>query len=377
MKEFIKDFNGFGPLYYKEELVFYDVPQLFTLYDNCKCLYLAMLINDNCDEYLIINISKDRLQDIKDSSLTLRDVFTHPEINKVYKVLNKDIQIVDPKTLQDTDLPDEGIYLNMLTDTQQSVQEDESWDSVRDSINIRLIHLENPDEHEMDCLTLARIVATIQNLITLQAKCKYGHLYSGPEISEMSRLNFSSYFIGSVGIKLKTRERQNFFNETKLTSILDSLSMLFEKNDIADLKEYFENNKYDYKVISTFKNYLNTLIKNNLDIEYSINLKEKSYKKYLTHSDISKQYNNLNSYIASKTFFENYEGLLVAVDTKTKTFKLEVDERIITGVIPQSLLKIQYNVNQRVTFRLEVKQEEQEVGKNLIEKFKLVDIISQ
>ena len=68
---------------------------------------------------------------------------------------------------------------------------------------------------------------------------------------------------------------------------------------------------------------------------------------------------------------------MVAADTKQKTFKLETEDRIISGKIPKALTNLKYNVNNNVVFKIEVKQDKQEVGGNLNEKFKLVEIISQ
>lgn len=379
MEIFIKDFIGMGPLYYDEILLYYDSPQLFTLIDNCKNRYLSMLIKEDSDlEYLIINISKDRLCDTKDSSLSLREVFMHPEMNKLFKVVGQRIFSLTIQDLKENDLPDENIYLNMLVDTNLLISEEEKqWDNIRDSLNIRLIDALNPKEHEIDSGLFAKIITTMQSLITSQAKCKYNGLFKNSEIVEMSKLNFSSTYVGSIGIKFKSKERYDLIGGTKLTPILESLSQMIQQSTISDVQDYFEKNNYDYNVISHYKNYLSTLLKNNLNIEYKIGVKNNIISYYTSNNDIKNRYNNLNTYIANKTFIENYEGLLVAVDTKNKTFKLENDGRIISGSIPKGLVKKNYKVNNNVIFKLEVKQEKQKIGGNLIEKFKLLEIISQ
>lgn len=90
MEIFIKDFIGMDPLYYDEIFLYYDIPQLFTLIDNNKNKYLSILINENSKlEYLVVEISEDRLDNIKSSSLSLRDAFTHPENNQIFKVIGQ------------------------------------------------------------------------------------------------------------------------------------------------------------------------------------------------------------------------------------------------------------------------------------------------
>lgn len=382
MRPFIENFNGYGPLHFDEVLVFYDAPQLFTLTDNCKNSYLAMLVDfSENNEYLLVNISKERLSDVKDSSLCLRDVFVNPEMNQLYRIIeqnnNFNIEIIQSTQLIDSDLPDEDLYLNMLTNPELLIAEEEKgWDKVRDSLNIRLVHTNDPKEHEIDCSLFAKIISSIQSLVTSQAKCKYKNQFKASEIVEMSRLNFSSSYIGSIGIKFKSHERKNLLNETKLSPILESLSELIENTSNDVLKKYFEENNYDYKVISNYRNYLNTLIKNQLDIEYKITTEKKQFKKYINNFDVVCQFKNLNNYILNKTFIEEFEGILVAADTKKKTFKLEIEDRIISGKIPKSLTNLKYNVNNKVVFKLEVRQDKREVG-NLSEKFKLIQIISQ
>ena len=383
MKPFIENFNGYGPLYFDEVLVYYDAPQLFTLIDNCKNSYLAMLINC-CEsfEYLMVNISKERLTDVKDSSLCLRDIFVNPEMNQLYKVIDRDnvftVDIVQSHQLVESDLPDNDLYLNMLTNPELLIKEEEKkWDKVRDSLNIRIVHTNKPKEHEIDCSLLAKIISSIQNLVTAQAKCKYKNQLKPAEIVELSRLNFSSSYIGSIGIKFKSSDRKDFFNETKISPILESLSELIENATSDVLKKYFEDNNYDYKVISQYRNYLNTLIKNQLDIEYKIVTEKKEFNKYVRNFDSISQFKNLNNYILNKTFIEDFEGVLVAADTKQQTFKLQTDDRIISGAIPKSLTNCKYNVNNKVVFKIEVKQDQREIGGSLIEKFKLVDIIAQ
>ncbi len=378
MEMFLKDFNGCGPLYTDEILVYYEMPQLFTLFDNCKNLYISLLINIDLSKYIIVNISKERLNDIKDSSISLRDVFINPEMNKVYILQNDVVSEILPSKLSENDLPDEHLFLKMLINPEMLVEEKEKqWDMVRDSLSIRLINTFDPKEHEIDCNLFAKIISTIQKLVTAQARCKYSKQYKATDIIEMSKLNFSSSFIGSVGVKFKTKERQNLLNETKLTPILESLAQLLEGCSIEKIKAYFDNSNYDYKVISCYKNYLNTLLKNDFDIEYNIRTNQKTFKYYIDNSNIKEQYINLNKYISNKTFNEDFEGILVAADTKNKTFKLETDDRIINGTIPKQLLKENYRVNNNVIFRLEVKQEKQSIGGKLIEKFKLLEIIKQ
>lgn len=378
MEIFLKDFNGCGPLYLDEVLAYYEMPQLFTLFDNCKNLYISLLINMDTSKYFIVNISKERLADIKDSSISLKDVYINPEMNKIYMLYNDVVSEILPSNISENDLPDENLFLNMLINPEMLVDEQEKqWDMVRDSLNIRLINTFNPKEHEIDCNLFAKIISMIQKLVTAQTRCKYSNQYKAADIIEMSKLNFSSSFIGSVGVKLKTSERQNLLNETKLTPILESFAQMLEGGSTTKIKEFFDNSNYDYKVISCYKNYLNTLLKNNLDIEYNINTKQKTFKCYIDKANVKDQYDNLNKYISNKVFIEEFEGVLVAADTKNKTFKLETDEKIINGNIPKQLLKENYKVNNNVIFKLEVKQEKQSIGSNLIEKFNLLEIIKQ
>ena len=115
MEIFIKDFIGMGPLYYDEILLYYDTPQLFTLIDNNKNKYLSMLITEDKKlEYLVVEISEDRLDNIKSSSLSLRDAFTYPENNQIFKVMGKNSFSLTIQDLQEKDLPNKGIYLNMV-----------------------------------------------------------------------------------------------------------------------------------------------------------------------------------------------------------------------------------------------------------------------
>ena len=379
MDIFINDFNGLGPLYYDEILVYYDSPQLFTVIDKCKNRYLAMLINDDSIlQYFVLNISKERLTDIKDSSLSIKEAFTNPEMNRLFKIEGQLVSSILSKDLSVNDLPDDNLYLNMLIDTSLLLSEQEKqWDKVRDSLNLRLINSGQPKEHEIDCGVFAKIISSIQNLITSQAKCKYRNKFNISDIIEMSKLNFSSTYIGSVGIKFKTKDRRNLIEETRLTPILESLSEMVNECTIEDIENYFNKSNYDYKVISDYKNYLNTLIKNNLDVEYKISVKNQNISHYLKNDEIREQYNNLSNYISNKTFYEDFEGILVAVDTKNRTFKLESDGKIISGSIRKDLSKYNYKVNTNVVFKLEVTQEKNRIGGNLIEKFKLIEIVSQ
>lgn len=378
METFIDNFNNEGPLYIDKIIVYYDEPQLFTLHDNCHNNFLGLLTDE--DSWLIMKVSCERLCDILESTISIKDSFKYPELKCLYefKFNNNHFNISQkkPTEILDIDLPDDDIYVNSLT-SEIFTKEEINWNHKRDSLSLRIIDDKQPDNHEISCSILANILTTIQNIFNNQAKCKYKHSYKNSEIIDKSKLCVSGTFMGSFGIKLKTQETRDLLEETSLSPIFEDFLEMQDLSSTEAFKQFFDSHNYDYRVLNYYKNYLNLFLKHGLNIEYISNIRNKSYNKFVNLIDTRKNYEFLSNYVRNKTFISDFDGILVSADVSSKQFKLETEEKLIKGTIDKELLNKNFVINDKYTLTLEITQEQNEITGTLEEKFKMVNYQSK
>ena len=381
MEIFIKDLERIGNLLLDETILYYDVPQILSLKDNCNNHYICLATVENgLDKYICTPISAERLDDFKKSTITVYDIFKHPEINSIY-MFNADgcisfDKFVTPIELSENLLPDNALTLNMLMDTNiLQTEKERSLLTERDSIYARIINTENLNSHELPCSVMGNILNQLQSLFSTQTKDYYSKFDNAPEYSPV--LNFCGTFPGSVGIKLKTAETKDLLGETKMTPIIEDFENIIDLKSAEEFKTFFETKKeYSYKLLKSFKTYLNTLISNNFEIEYKFNIKGSEQVKLKKKEETISTYQSLQQYLETKTFTEELTGEFVAIDqTKQRTFKFLSNDKIYSGkMMIDNFSDISIATKELYSIKINIKQELDPITNNLNEKYELISV---
>ena len=285
-------------------------------------------------------------------------------------------KILSPLELHNETLPDNALTLNMLMDTSILQSEQERLIlKERDSIYARLINTENVHSHEIPCSVMGNILNQLQSLFSTQSKDYYSQYENAPQHSPV--LNFCGTFPGSFGIKLKTEETKDLLGETRMSPIIEDFQDIIDLKTAEEFKEFFEEKKkYSYKLLKSFKSYLNTLISNKFEIEYRFNVKGKEQIKYKKKEETISTYQSLNQYLQTKTYTEELTGEFVAIDqTKQSTFKFISGDKIYSGKIAiEDFSNVSITTREIYNIKINIKQELDPITNNLNEKYELVSI---
>ena len=273
-------------------------------------------------------------------------------------------------------LPDNELTLNMLMDTSiLQTEQDKLLLKERDSIYARLINTENIHSHEIPCSVMGDILNGLQSLFTIQSRDYYSQYDNAPQHSPI--LNFCGTFPGSFGIKLKTEETKDLLGETKMSPVIEDFQSLIDLKTADEFKEFFEvKKKYSYKLLKSFKSYLNTLINNKFEIEYRFNIKGKEQLKFKKKEETISTYKSLNQYLQTKTYTDELFGEFVAIDqTKQRTFKFISNEKIYYGkIMIEDFSNISVTTREIYKIKINIKQELDPITNNLNEKYELINI---
>lgn len=108
-----------GQLHYEQILVTFEIPELFVCADAKQRRYLAVLLDEDCDAYLLVRTTPDILLQMLGEKITMEQAFrSAPDATayyidfhadeKSYSLIRKPIQDVLPE-----DLPDVGIFFTL------------------------------------------------------------------------------------------------------------------------------------------------------------------------------------------------------------------------------------------------------------------------
>lgn len=175
---------------------------------------------------------------------------------------------------------------------------------------------------------------SMQKLVTSLVQSIAGPVKKGAkvtdEIRELSRLEIIDGNPGSLNIVLKEKTEASV-TDTLSKEAFNRLNFLFSCGDdrqlIMDQLEILGN-----KPIARYKEFLNVMIKNNIDLKLYDNVKPEGYNTVLITNEFANRVYNVIIETRPTTETEIIEGVLGVVDTFQNKFTIKKPDEIIDNV---------------------------------------------
>lgn len=108
--------KGIGELKYKNIYGFYDEPLMFSCFSATGSLYFLLRLPCDDEQWLAVEVSKERLELLENNCMEIRVPFLSPESGYLYRFyrehLGIEYEILTPVQLADEILPYSGEYLD-------------------------------------------------------------------------------------------------------------------------------------------------------------------------------------------------------------------------------------------------------------------------
>ena len=334
-----------GQLEYKEYLMYYDQPLLFTLNDKINNLFLGMLAYDEDDikKWIIVQVTQNRLKNLKHGQLSVYDAFTKPENNffMVEYVNGHYSEKAIDMSLPEEYLPDTDLFLHCNDDTDEDNAFMESASKERRSVmDVRIINKERPDEHEIPLFVYAPLLQQINNMINVNLRNSMEKFkgYSYAALKAQSQLNLSLHAAGSFVVRLKSNELATIDNSNVvLDSIFNEFYSLVgeDSNKFNDLIK-----KRNSKVINSFRKLLKEINNDSFDYEFKTATPNRQINKvYINKNTIKERLYKINNYLENKEELYEYSGYLVGGRLESNRFEFVTeDKEKIVGKIDKNAL---------------------------------------
>ena len=361
-KELFADIPNLGQLYFHNIYLFYDEPQLFSCIDSNNQYYLVLAIpcEDDKTSWLLVPVTTGRLSRLESNTFQIRNAFLKPE-NKLYRLeeweSNYRFNEINPSDLTDDLLPEENTYLDFNQIQEFENISDSAEYEMRDIIDISLKPNQTNDA-EMPCFEIGNILTRIQNLFNELAK-EFKNI-----TKDECALCLSGMYVGSVGLRLKSKANSNQSGETPLSPIIRKFNNLLEASaDFDNLQNMLQNSSFS--VNHKYKDFFDYLRKNktSFDIQSSTPKKTSYYKKRFSYESINNICNDINSIfiniqqVRTETRTETLDirGRLVGINIQQKKFEFIGDDGIsIKGCISDGMLNNTFSIPNNVSAQIEI-----------------------
>lgn len=116
MNNIFNTIKGIGKLKYKNIYGFYDEPLMFSCYSATGSLYFLLRLPSDDEQWLAVEVSKERLELLESNLIEARVPFVTPESGYLYRIYSNDsnveFEILTSQQLTDDMLPYSGEYLD-------------------------------------------------------------------------------------------------------------------------------------------------------------------------------------------------------------------------------------------------------------------------
>lgn len=377
-----------GKIYINEVFEFYDEPVLFSCKNSFGNFFVTVLLDvgETFKEWLFLPVSEARLIKAKKQLIDLYTLFSEPEDNVLWKVLERDNErvsyssLLSSEQLTDDDLPDKGTFIEVDIDDSM-LPKLEKLDEIIDITKLERrevldISLEPNYEHarEIECFALTDTLIEVQSTIFAIAD-KDGKKQTPKYVKEQNTLNVSGCFAASFGIRLKAN---NLTDITGNSNMQANINILLELLDSKGDKQKFENviGKIHPKAAIKYKELLETLRKHGMSFKAKCAYpNEYTNVVHINKADIEKSLKLYNDEIENIVSIIECHGRLTMVDYGTGKFKLKVDEEnTIRGDIDKQIKVDLYRIPTNIVAILERRIEINQYTKKEEIRYKLMEL---
>lgn len=366
MNDLFLQHPSIGELYYHHTYLYYDEPLIFSCATKAMQYYLVVAVPsapESNETWLMVPISIGRLTKAERNAIELRRLITEPEtvVFQVDRIGTEVMMVTVPfEQLTNDMLPEAGEYLDylpaleLLPPTQTTIAQ--ATNEMRDIIEISL-ERDDGHTHELPCLTVVDALDNVQQLVYALAYKTGGIRGAIPQrIKENCQLCLTGMFAASVGLRLKSDDLCDIYNETPLTATLKDLNYLFEiAGDKTKLKEFFACQ--NPRVVYRFKSLITALLRGNVGINLNTaSPNNSSFTKHYSTKELAASLVLIESEIEEYVETQSFYGELVGANVDRSTFEFVTTEKEhIRGKIDSSIRDSVFSIPQTAEAVLEMR----------------------
>lgn len=366
MNDLFLQHPSIGELYYHHTYLYYDEPLIFSCATKAMQYYLVFAVPsapESNETWLMVPISIGRLTKAERNAIELRRLITEPEtvVFQVDRIGTEVMMVTVPfEQLTNDMLPEAGEYLDylpaleLLPPTQTTIAQ--ATNEMRDIIEISL-ERDDGHTHELPCLTVVDALDNVQQLVYALAYKTGGIRGAIPQrIKENCQLCLTGMFAASVGLRLKSDDLCDMYNETPLTATLKDLNYLFEiAGDKTKLKEFFACQ--NPRVVYRFKSLITALLRGNVGINLNTaSPNNSSFTKHYSTKELAASLVLIESEIEEYVETQSFYGELVGANVDRSTFEFVTTEKEhIRGKIDSSIRDSVFSIPQTAEAVLEMR----------------------
>lgn len=326
-----------GELRIIQTFQYFDIPRLFTCSNKSGFKYLVLSTYDDEEKYewIYLPISNDRLSLILSNNMSLRNAFTNPEDNLIYKVTsdyegNSNVINTLPNVLKDEDLPEQDIYLNIeekvdvdlgVIDSRQA-----AISSQRETINIHL-YPKDTNLPELAIRGFGAILTTFQDLMDALGQAIEGEpTLKGAipsKILAQTQFKATQIFPGSFGIQLKSNNNCDLFTDSLASNTLQEFINLLKAGDNAELTSE-KLHLFKGRVTSKYRLFLKELT--NLDSPLKTDWGSPNVNKgdllFIDKTTINMAYSVVSKIDIDMSESINFKAELLGIDSVKRSFRV-------------------------------------------------------
>ncbi len=336
-----------GPLSFIEVYDFYDVPCSFSARSAAGQTYVAVLtkMDEQTLRWVYLPLSEERLRQVHNANLLLRDAFRAPESGYLFRVsfhFQKDafeVTAVAAPDLADSELPASDAVVRGRTELSTHLTSAAHAANALGSDVLDLVFAPGVPGYRAKAAAMGASLQVFQKL--------YNALHSRLNNAAVSStLLFTEAFPGSFGVRLSFDEGADLFNDTAHAPLVKHLFRLLEaKGNTDELRQLLVPLKP--RALKTYRNLIQVFKENGAAMDFRWG-RPKQAKEVTVHyavADLNALYDALSAFMEDSIEEVTVRARLIGLNVRTRRFELwSLDENEkISGhtvePIPESISK--------------------------------------
>ncbi len=372
----------YGQLYYDEVFWYYDEPCIFSVIDILAHKYICLLENemDNGRKYVVAPVSISRYSQLVRNQISIRKIYTKPEINKVFSLVVKNesvkIEELTIDIIEKLNIPEDDIYLDIK---DSYTYNDLLSESAEKNVPIMKKSFEKEGGHRRFIFAneMSSISSNLQGVFSGEASdyIRVNNIKNVDEqkwIRKKANVPLFGTYAASFGITIEGAEFAEIGEqEIMFSKFIDTYFELLSINESCT-DTFFDEHRDGLKAL---RKYYRALMAQGFSVKCTAATpSHKFYKKHLTREYIFNQYAILNSKMAQDIEQEKYHGKWRKIDIEKKRFRFQTDKEIIEGKFDDNFDESIFDFERDIDILVEKSICTDRIGENK-EKYTLLSIL--
>lgn len=333
-KEVFMRVQELGNLYLYDVLLSYIYPRVFVCEDsyNSKYVFYEVSSKDNKDVWLVAKISKNEYYSLVDCKKAIQKVYENKtgfnlfSISKTYGENEDSIELSLDTAEWIKKLPEKPVYAEkeIVDDVAEKTLE-VARETGATTFGVRLFS--GTDRHFVPQNIMSDLCSGITSLIN----SVFGQRREEPVCVSTAP--------GSCVIRFSFPEQINLFNESDAANAMGVINEVLGSETLSDGLGKVKNKE---GFIKSYSKILDTLRKTGSDVQFTTASPNSTQiqKVELPKEVVRSRYEDVKDIYTIERTTVVFKGILIALDIKSKRFKLQLDDGTIkTGVISNEILE--------------------------------------